>query len=56
MAFCRNIATGSDQDASGCFKLAQIDAPSRSGLKWAIQMTVAMSMGFSGQLDRKLTV
>jgi hypothetical protein len=34
MTFCRGIATISDHDASGRFELAQIGAPSRSGLKW----------------------
>ena len=34
-AFFPNFATGSDQDAAWRFKLAQVDAHSRPGLKWA---------------------
>jgi len=35
LAFCRGIATGSDQDAFERVELASIASPSRQGLKWA---------------------
>jgi hypothetical protein len=55
MALYRNVATGGDQDAFGGFELAPVDAPFPTVPEMGNRMTVAMSTGFSGRLDRKLS-